>query len=106
MRCTPAWIDRLELKLTALVRDRGAIAPERSIDVPFDDFMADELGVAERAYGLVGEPVTDDARTAMRVPGRPQARPTRRRGDDVRMFGLNEDELCERFSPYVSRFLS
>ena len=69
MRCTPAWIDRLELKLTALVRDRGAIAPERSIDVPFDDFMADELGVAEQVYGLIGEPVTDKARTR---PSRPR----------------------------------
>ena len=33
--------------------------------MPFDDFMADEFCVAERVYGLVGEPVTDDARTAM-----------------------------------------
>jgi len=63
MRCTPAWIDRLERKLTALVRDRGAIAPERSIDVPFDDFMAGEHGVAERVYGLVG---TSDRRRPYR----------------------------------------
>jgi hypothetical protein len=27
--------------------------------------MADELGVAKRVYGLVGDSVTDDARTAM-----------------------------------------
>src|SRR6185436_3701257 len=39
-----ACIDRLELMLTRLVRDRGAIAPGGSIDVPFDDFMADEVG--------------------------------------------------------------
>jgi hypothetical protein len=105
MRCTPAWIDRLERKLTALVRDRGAIAPERSIDVPFDDFMAGEHGVAERVYGLVG---TSDRRRPYRderVPGRPPARPTRPRGDDVRMFGPNDDELCEGFSPYVSLLL-
>ena len=59
------WIDRLELMLAALVRDRDVIAPERSIDVTFDEFMADELGIAERVFGLVGEPMTDDARTAM-----------------------------------------
>ena len=102
-----AWIDRLELMLTALVRDRGAIAPERSIDVPFDDFMADEFGVAERVYGLVGEPVTDDARTAMSeyLAGHQRGR-LGRVVTTCEMFGLNEDELRERFSPYVSRFLS
>jgi hypothetical protein len=102
-----AWIDRLELMLTALVRDRGAIAPERSIDVPFADFMADEFGVAERVYGLVGEPVTDDARTAMSeyLAGHQRGR-LGRVVTTCEMFGLNEDELRERFSPYVSRFLS
>ena len=102
-----AWIDRLELMLAALVRDRGAIAPERSIDVPFDDFMADEFGVAERVYGLVGEPVTDDARTAMSeyLAGHQRGR-LGRVVTSCEMFGLNEDELRERFSPYVSRFLS
>ena len=59
------WIDRLEIDARRALRDRDVIAPERSIDVRFDDFMADELGVAEQVFGLVGEPVTDDARTAM-----------------------------------------
>ena len=88
-------------------RDRGAIAPERSIDVLFDDFMADEFCVAERVYGLVGEPVTDDARTAMSayLAGHQRGR-LGRVVTTCEMFGLNEDELCERFSPYVSRFLS
>jgi hypothetical protein len=36
---------------------------ERSIDVPFDDFMAGEHGVAERVYGLVG---TSDRRRPYR----------------------------------------
>ena len=57
------WVDRLELMLAALVRDRDVIGPERSIDVRFDDFMADELGVAEQVYALAGEPITDEART-------------------------------------------
>ena len=58
------WIDRLELMLAALTRDRGVVAPERSIDVRFDDFMADEFGVAEQVYGLIGEPVTSVAGSA------------------------------------------
>src|SRR6476659_10663402 len=101
------WIDRLESMLAALVRDRNAIAPERSIDVTFDDFMADELGVAERVYGLVGEPVTDNARTAMTeyLAGHQRGR-LGKVVTSCEMFGLDEDELRERFAPYVSRFLS
>jgi hypothetical protein len=102
-----AWIDRLELMLNALVRDRDAVAPERSLDVTFDDFMTDELGVAEQVYGLVGEPVTDDARAALAdyLAGHQRGR----LGKVVtccEMFGLDEDELRKRFAPYVSRFLS
>jgi hypothetical protein len=102
-----AWIDRLELMLAALTRDRGAVAPERSIDVRFDDFMADEFGVAEQVYGLIGEPMTEDARTAMAnyLAGHQRGR-LGRVVTSCEMFGLNEDELHERFAPYVSRFLS
>jgi len=101
-----AWIDRLELMLAALVRDRDVVAPERSVDVRFDDFMADELGVAEQVYGLVGEPVTDEARTAMAdyLAGHQRGR-LGRVVTSCEMFGLNEDELHTRFAPYVSRFL-
>jgi hypothetical protein len=102
-----AWIDRLELMLAALIRDRGVIASERSIDVTFDDFMADELGVAEQVYGLVGEPVTDDARTAMAdyLAGHQRGR-LGKVATSCEMFGLDEDELHARFAPYVSRFLT
>lgn len=101
------WIDRLELMLAALVRDRDVIAPERSIDVRFDDFMADEFGVAEKVYGLVGEPVTGQARTAMTdyLAGHQRGR-LGRVVTSCDMFGLDEDDLHVRFAPYVSRFLS
>jgi hypothetical protein len=102
-----AWIDRLELMLAALVRDRGAIAQERSVDLRFDDFMADEFGVAERVFGLVDEPVTDDAHAAMAayLVGHQRGR-LGKVVTSCEMFGLNEDELHKRFAPYVSRFLS
>jgi hypothetical protein len=101
------WIDRLELMLAALVRDRDVIAPERSIDVRFDDFMTDEFGVAEKVYGLVGEPVTGQARTAMTdyLAGHQRGR-LGRVVTSCEMFGLDEHDLHVRFAPYVSRFLS
>jgi hypothetical protein len=93
--------------LGALVRDRDVIPPERSIDVTFDDFMADELGVAQQVCGLVGEPVTDEARTAMTdyLAGHERGR-LGRVMTSCQMFGLDEDELHARFAPYVNRFLS
>jgi hypothetical protein len=102
-----AWIDRLEIMLNALVRDRGTVAPDRSIDVSFDDFMADELVVAEQVYGLIGEPVTDDARAAMAdyLAGHQRGR-LGRVVTSGEMFGLDEGGVRERFAPYVNRFLS
>jgi hypothetical protein len=102
-----SWIDRLGQMLTSLVRDRDTIGPDRSIDIRFDDFMADELGVAQRVYALAGEPFTDAARSAVTdyLAGH-------RRGrlgnveTSYEMFGLDEDNLRERFAPYVERFLA
>ncbi len=102
-----AWMDRLEIMLAALIRDRGVIAPERSIDVRFADFMADELGVAEQVFGLVGEPVTDEGRAAMAdyIANHQRGR-LGRVETSCEMFGLDEDELRARFAPYVERFLA
>ena len=102
-----SWIDRLEQMLIALVRDRDTIGPERSIDLRFDDFLADELGVAEQVYALAGEPFTAQpgAAIAAYLAGH-------RRGrlgnveTSCEMFGLNEATLRKRFAPYVERFLA
>jgi hypothetical protein len=102
-----SWVDRLDLMLTAFLRDRAIIGPERSIDVRFDDFMADELGVTERIYALAGEPVADGARTAMAayLAGHQRNR-LGRVATSCEVFGLDEQDLRERFAPYVERFLA
>ncbi|OBG96395.1 hypothetical protein A5697_21730 [Mycobacterium sp. E3251] len=106
-RIAASWIDRLEDMLTALVRDRETIGPDRSIDIRFDDFMADETGVAERVYALAGEPFTDEVRTAI-----DEYLAGHRRGrlgnvaTSCEMFGLDEADLRGRFAPYVERFLA
>ncbi len=102
-----AWVDRLEKLLAACVRDREVIAPDRSLDVRFDDFMADELGVAESIYALTGEDFDGRSRAAVA-----QYLQSHRRGRHGRvhtsadMFGLDPEELRERFAPYSARFLS
>lgn len=100
------WIDRLEWMLNALVRDRDVIGPDRSVDIRFDDFMAGELGVAERVYALAGEPFSDAARAA--ITGYLAGHQRGRLGTvatSAEMFGLAEDDLRDRFAPYVERFL-
>jgi Sulfotransferase family len=102
-----SWVDRLDLMLAALIRDRDAMAADRSIDVRFDDFMADELGIAERVYDLAGEPLIDEARSA--ITGYLAGHQRGRLGQVVtsaEMFGLDEADLRARFAPYVSRFLA
>lgn len=102
-----SWIDRLDQMLTALVRDRDTIGPDRSIDIRFDDFMADEIGVARRVYALAGEPFTDETEKAVTdyLAGH-------RRGrlgsveTSFDMFGLDEAAARERFAPYAQRFLA
>jgi hypothetical protein len=102
-----SWIDRLDQMLTALVRDRDTIGPDRSIDIRFDDFMAGELATAENVYALAGEPFTEEARQA--VAGYLAGHQRGRLGSvatSYEMFGLDEDSLRARFAPYVERFLN
>ncbi|OBF43684.1 hypothetical protein A5787_14540 [Mycobacterium sp. 852002-50816_SCH5313054-b] len=100
------WVERLDRMLAALVRDRDTIGPERSVDIRFDDFMADELGVAERVYALAGEPFTEPARGAVAdyLSGHQRGR-LGNVETSYEMFGLTEDSLRARFAPYVERFL-
>jgi Sulfotransferase family len=102
-----SWIDRLEQMLTALIRDRDTIGTDRSIDIRFNDFMTNELGVAEQVYALAGEPFTDQARasTADYLAGHQRGR-LGNVATSYEMFGLREDDLRARFAPYVERFLS
>jgi hypothetical protein len=105
-RIANSWIDRLDDMLTALGRDRDTIGLRRSIDIRFDDFMADELGVAEHVYALAGEPFTDQARAAIAdyLAGHQRGR-LGNVETSYEMFGLNESVLRARFAPYVERFL-
>jgi Sulfotransferase family len=100
------WVDRLEQMLNALMRDRETIGPERSIDIRFDDFMVDELGVVERLYALAGDLFTEQERKAITdyLAGHKRGR-LGNVETSYEMFGLSEGDLRARFVPYVERFL-
>ncbi len=101
-----SWADRIEVMLGACLRDRDVLDPKRSLDVRFDDFMADDLGTARRVLDVAGQPVTPEVDAAMRgyLDTHERGRLGRidHRADDV---GLDLDDLRERFAPYVARFL-
>ncbi len=114
MYCSPvpvhdiasSWVERLGLMLDALVRDRDTIAPQRSIDVRFDEFMADEMAVAAHVYDKAGEALDDEARAA--ISGYLAGHRRGRLGTvatSPEMFGLTARDLRDPFAAYVARFL-
>ena len=44
------WRDRLKRMLQALVRDHAELPAAQTMDVPFDEFMADDVATVERIY--------------------------------------------------------
>jgi hypothetical protein len=83
------------------------LPPDRSIDVRFDDFMADEMGTAAQIYELAGETMSDEARATMAdyLAGHQRGR-LGRVATSTEMFGLDGGDVRARFAPYVERFLA
>lgn len=101
------WSGRVEDLLVACVRDRERLPPAQSIDVTFDEFMADDVAMVERVYDLAGQPFTEktgEAMTAYMVD-----HPRGRHGRvtyDLAVLGLDADERANALSFYSERFLS
>ena len=106
-RTAAGWVNRLEKLLGECVRQRDTIPAERSVDIRFDDFMADELGTAERLFALAGEPFDEPVRGSITayLDGHRRGR-LGRVATSAQMFGLDEDDLRARFAGYSQRFLS
>ena len=100
------WTDRIGTLLDASSRDRHLLDPERTVDVHFDWYMADETGTLERIYRAAGIDLTDRARSeidAYRV-----AHPRGKEGQvvyDLRgSFDITPEEVRSRFEAYLDRF--
>ncbi|MCP4007269.1 MAG: sulfotransferase [bacterium] len=100
------WCNRIETLLSRCVRDRHVLPPEQSIDVPFKEFMADDIGMVERIYELAGHPMTNAAREmlARYMAENPRGKYGRVRYDLRGDFGIDPDELRKRFGFYFERF--
>jgi hypothetical protein len=100
------WIDRIERLLRACVRDREKIPGPQSIDVPFHEFMADDVGTVERIYALADLEMTPGARVALEdfMARNPRGKHGRILYDLKVDFGVDPDALRRRFDFYFERF--
>jgi hypothetical protein len=99
------WMPRLERMLQACARDHAALPADQTIDVHFDEFMADDVAMVERIYALADQPFTPTVRAAMDAFMADHPRGKFGRIDyDLADFGLDARECRERFRFYVERF--
>ncbi|HUL99005.1 MAG TPA: sulfotransferase [Mycobacterium sp.] len=100
------WITRIDELLSACMRDHHLLPPDRTIDVRFDEFMADDLAMVRRVWDVAGYQPSPESRRAVEeyMAGHARGRLGRidYRAEDL---GLDKDELRQRFAPYVERFV-
>ena len=78
---------------------------ERSMDVRFHEFMADDLGTVERIYAMAGQPMGDESRAALEGYLATHQRDRHGRVKyDLGALGLDRDERREALRPYSERF--
>jgi hypothetical protein len=100
------WVDRIERLLRAAVRDAHRIPEAQRVDVEFGAFMADDLGTAVRILGTAGIELTDASRTELEtyLAGNPRGKDGRVVYDLRRDFGLEPEDLYDRFGFYFDAF--
>jgi hypothetical protein len=100
------WSDRIEHLLRACVRDRDILPVEQSIDVPFHEFMADDIGMVERIYRKAGLDMTAAARQELRqfMDHHPRGKFGQVMYDLKGDFGVEPADLRKRFDFYFERF--
>jgi hypothetical protein len=100
------WSDRIETLLRRCVRDRDLLPAEQSIDIPFHEFMADDVAMVERIYALADHPMTPVARAQLDayMAANPRGKFGRIVYDLHRDFGVDPDVLRKRFDFYFERF--
>jgi hypothetical protein len=100
------WADRVETMLRAGIDDHHLLPTERSIDVRFDEFMADDLAMVERIYAVADQPFTPEARRSMEgfMAAHPRGVHGGVRYDLEGDFHLDRAELRGRLRDYTDRF--
>ena len=100
------WSDRIVHLLQACARDRDKLPEEQSIDVPFHEFMADDIGMVRRIYDKAGLAMTDEAATELQrfLEDHPRGKHGRVIYNLQEDFGVDPDTLRQRFDFYFQQF--
>jgi hypothetical protein len=99
------WSARGEDLFRACAEDRHLLPDDQTIDVRFDEFMADDVAMVERIYDLAGQPFTRAAREGITA-----FMDTHRRGRhgtvvyQPEVLGIDRDERRRALSFYGDRF--
>ena len=99
------WADRIEAMLHACVDERDVLPANRSLDVGFPEFMADDVAMVERIYRVAGQTMTPEARASM--DAFMVEHPRGRHGGviyDLADLGLDREERRRALRFYVERF--
>ena len=91
--------------LRSCADERDVLPAGQSIDVRFDEFMADDIAMVERIYELAGQPMTDGARGAMQtfMDEHPRGKFGGIKSDPAD-FGLDRAERRRALRFYTDRF--
>jgi len=100
------WTDRVEKLLRACVRDRHLWPEAQSVDVPFDQFMADDMAVVRQVRAKAGLPETDEANreVAQFIAAHPRGKHGQIVYNLERDFGVTPAELRQRFAFYFDAY--
>jgi hypothetical protein len=100
------WAQRIEEKLNAGMRDHAMLPAERTIDVRFDEFMADDVAMVERIYEVADQPFTSAVQAAMAafMVDHPRGRHGGLIYDLQGDFGIDPSELRSRMRAYTDEY--
>ena len=99
------WADRIEDMLHTCVDEREVLPADRSLDVRFHEFMADDVAMVERIYHVAGQAMTPEARASMHAFM--AEHPRGRHGGviyDLAEVGLDREERRRALRFYADRF--
>jgi len=100
------WSDRIHRLLSASVRDRHLLPSDRTVDVLFHEFMADDVGTVERIYETAGLTMTNEARAQIDtyIRDHPRGKDGQVIYDIRRDYDADPEETRAPFDFYLDRF--
>lgn len=100
------WKDILKDMLLACVADREIFDESHSMDILFNEFMADDIGTVQKAYNLANQNWDGDVEATMRkyMETHPRGRYGKVIYNLEADFQIKPDELRAELADYIERF--